>query len=75
MSVTKIKFKNFNCQKCVEIVFTDRMSRSQFNPLSVLDDISRVTSVKIHGVTITNKLPASEHVGAKLLPHVRRCRT
>jgi len=39
------------------------MSRSLFNPLTALDDISRVTSVKILGVTITNKLLAvSDHI-------------
>ena len=35
----------------MEIVFTDRMSRSLFN----VEEISRVTSVKILEVTITNK--------------------
>jgi len=38
------------------------MSRSLFNPPPVLDGISRVTSTKILGVTITKKLSVSDHV-------------
>ena len=51
-----------NRQKCVEIVSMDRMSRSLFSPPPVLDRSSRVTSVKILGATVTNKLSVSDHV-------------
>ena len=40
----------------------DSMSQRLFNPPPVLGGISRVTSVKILGVTITNKLSVSDHV-------------
>jgi len=45
-------------------------NESKSNPPPVLDDISRVTSVKILIVTMTNKLSVSDHV-RHVMPHVR----
>jgi len=52
-----------NCHKSKEIiVILSRHSKRAINLSSCLPDIKRVTSLKILGVTITDKLSMSEHV-------------
>ena len=51
-----------NRHKSVEIVVTDGRRRRLVDPPPTLHDVSRVTSVKILGVTFTCKLSLSEHV-------------
>jgi len=52
-----------NRAKSVEIVFTDCRRRPQFTAfLSMLQDIRRVTSIKVLGVTLTNHLSVGDHV-------------
>jgi len=51
-----------NRSKLVEIVFTDKWHRQKISPPPVLPDIERVTSLKILGVTFTDRLMMSEHV-------------
>jgi len=50
-----------NHRKSVEIVYSDSMSRSLLNPRHFFDDISRVMSVKILVMAITNKLSVNDH--------------
>ena len=45
-----------NTTKSVEILFTDKYRKCQFNPPSDVPGIDRVSSIKILGVTLTNKL-------------------
>ena len=53
-----------NRSKSVEIVFINskRKCKSKFQSPPPIDGISRVTSLKILGVTITSNLSATEHV-------------
>jgi len=53
-----------NPAKCFELIFSETRRRRPFNPPPPLPDISRVTSIKILGVTITNKLSVSNHVSS-----------
>ena len=53
-----------NRAKCFELIFSETRRRRPFNPPPPLPDISRVTSIKILGVTITNKLSVSNHVSS-----------
>ena len=51
-----------NCAKTKEIIFVDkRRKRSVFEP-PLLPGITRVTSMRILGVTLTTGLSASDHV-------------
>jgi len=50
-----------NRNKSVEIVFTTKHKR-QFTPPPLLSGISRVTTMKMLGVTISDKLSVSDHV-------------
>ena len=51
-----------NRSKSVEIVFVDKWRRQKLSPPPVLPDMERVTSLKILGVTFTNRLLMNEHV-------------
>jgi len=51
-----------NRTKTREIIFTDKRRKQGVPELSTLLDVARVSSLKILGVTITNRLSASEHV-------------
>jgi len=51
-----------NRAKSVEIVFTDSRRKSLYTAPPTLPDISRVTSIKVLGVTFTNHLSISEHI-------------
>jgi len=48
--------------KSKEIVFIDRKRKREAAPPREMAGIFRVTSLKIFGVTVTNKLSASDHV-------------
>ena len=50
-----------NRAKSTEIVFTDSRRKSQFSPPPTLPDVSRVSLIKILGVTISNHLSVSDH--------------
>jgi len=50
-----------NRNKSVEIVFTTKRKR-QFIPPPLLSGITRITSMKMLGVTISDKLSVSDHV-------------
>ena len=58
----KVNNLRLNRHKSVEIVVTDGRRRRLVDPPPTLHDVSRVTSVKILGVTFTCKLSLSEHV-------------
>jgi len=51
-----------NRSKSKEIVFIDRKRKRETAPPPEMAGIVRVTSLKILGVTVTNKLSASDHV-------------
>ena len=51
-----------NRAKSTEIVFTDSRRKSQFSPPPTLPDVSRVSSIKILGVTISNHLSVDDHI-------------
>jgi len=51
-----------NRAKTIEIIFTDGKRRRQVNAPLPLPGIQRATSLKILGVTVTNKLSISVHV-------------
>ena len=51
-----------NRAKSVETVFTDNRRKSHYAAPPILPDISRVTSIKVLGVTFTNHLSISEHI-------------
>jgi len=51
-----------NRSKSVEVVFTDCMRKLQICHSPTFPDIQRDTSVKILGVTVTNRLSVSQHV-------------
>ena len=51
-----------NTTKSVEILFTDKYRKCQFNPPSDVPEIDRVSSIRILGVTLTNKLSVSDHI-------------
>jgi len=51
-----------NLTKTVEIVFVDSKRRRQVQPPSPLATISRVSSLKVLGVTISSQMSVSEHV-------------
>ena len=55
-----------NRTKTVEIVLTDKRCRQKISLPPVLPDIERVTSLKIVGVTFTDRLLMSEHVQATI---------
>jgi len=58
----KVNNLRLNRHKSVEIVVTDGRRRRLADPPPTLHDVSRVTSVKILGVTFSCKLSLSEHV-------------
>ena len=49
-----------NRSKSVEIVFVDKWRRQKLSPPLVLPDMERITSLKILGVTFTNRLLMGE---------------
>ena len=51
-----------NRSKSAEIIFTNRWRRQQVDEPPPLTDITRVSSIKILGVTISNRLSLSQHV-------------
>lgn len=51
-----------NRSKCVEIIFTQPRRHRPIHPPSCLPGINRVSSIKILGVIITNKLSVSDHI-------------
>jgi len=51
-----------NKAKSTEIVFTDSRRKSQFSPPPTLPGVSRVSLIKILGVTISNHLSVSDHI-------------
>ena len=51
-----------NLTKTVEIVFVDSKRRRQVQPPSPLASISRVSSLKVLGVTISSHMSVSKHV-------------
>ena len=51
-----------NRSKSAEIIFTNRRRRQQFDEPPPLTDITRVSSIKILGVTISNRLSLSQHI-------------
>jgi len=51
-----------NKAKSTEIVFTDSRRKSQFSPPPALPDVSRMSLIKILGVTISNYLSVSDHI-------------
>ena len=51
-----------NQSKSAEIVFTDSWKRHLAQPPPPLQGIARVTSLKVLGVTVTEKLSVTEHV-------------
>ena len=51
-----------NRSKSVEIIFTSHKRRRQVDQPPPLPDIARVSSIKILGVTISNRLSVNEHV-------------
>jgi len=51
-----------NRAKSTDIVFTDSRHKSQFSSLPTLLDVSRLSSIKILGVTISNHLSVSDHI-------------
>jgi len=51
-----------NRSKSAEIIFTNRRRRQQVHEPPPLPDIPRVSSIKILGVTISNRLSLSQHV-------------
>jgi len=51
-----------NLTKTVKIVFVDSKRRRQVQPPSPLATISRVSSLKVLGVTISSQMSVSEHV-------------
>ena len=51
-----------NRSKSAEIIFTNRRCRQQVDEPPPLTDITRVSSIKILGVTISNRLSLSQHV-------------
>ena len=51
-----------NKAKSVEIVITGSRRKSHYTVPLILPDISRVTSIKVLGVTFTNYVSISEHV-------------
>ena len=64
-----------NRSKSAEIVFINskRKCKSKFQSPPPIDGISRVTSLKILGVTITSSLSATEHVRQVLQSSAMRC--
>ena len=46
----------------VEIIFTSHKGRQQVDQPPPLPDTARVSSIKISGVTISNRLSVSQHV-------------
>jgi len=52
-------YLHHNRAKCVEIVFSQTRRRRPIDPPPPLPDITRVSTIKILSVTITNKLPVS----------------
>jgi len=61
-SWAQINNLTLNRAKTIEIIFTDGKSRRQVNTPPPLPGIQRATSLKILGVTVTNKLSISDHV-------------
>ena len=51
-----------NRSKCIEVVFTDGRRKLQICHPPTIPDIQHVTSVKILGVTVTNRLSVRQHV-------------
>jgi len=51
-----------NTTKSVEILFTDKYRKCQFNPPLDVPGIYRVSSIRILGVTLTNKLTVSNRI-------------
>jgi len=51
-----------NRSKCTEIIFSDNKRKKMFEPPSLISGLTRVTSMKILGVTFTNHLSMSDHV-------------
>ena len=58
-----------NQSKSAEIVFTDSRKRRLLQPQPPLQGITRVTSLKVFGVTVNEKLSVTEHVDD--ITHVR----
>ena len=53
---------HLNRAKCVDLIMSEPRHRRQFNLPPCTSDITRVSSLKIFGVTITSKMSVSEHV-------------
>ena len=53
---------HLNRAKCVELIISEPRRRRQFNLPPCISDITRVSSLKVLGVTITGKMSVSEHV-------------
>ena len=58
---------HLNRAKCAELIISEPKRRRQFNQPPCISDITRVSSLKILGVTITGKMSVSEHVDGLLL--------
>jgi len=61
---TRVRINNLtlNQSKSKEIIFIDSKRKREAAPPPEMAGIVRVTSLKILGVTVTNKLSASDHV-------------
>jgi len=57
------RVNNLTLDESAEIVFTDSRKRRLLQPQPPLQGIARVTSLKVLGVTVNEKLSVTEHVG------------
>jgi len=53
---------HLNGAKCVKTVFSQTMHRCTIHPTAPLPDITGVSTIKILGVTVSNKLSVSDHI-------------
>ena len=51
-----------NPAKCAEIIFVDKRRKTAVQHPLPMPNITRVTSLKVLGVTLTNRLSVAEHV-------------
>ena len=59
---SRVSNLTLNQSKSAEIVFTDSRKRRLIQPPPQLQGIARVASLKVLGVTVTEKLSVSDHV-------------
>jgi len=59
---SRVNNLTLNQSKSAEIVFTDSRKRRLVQPPPPIQRIARVTSLKVLGVTVTEKLSVTEHV-------------